>query len=85
MIQYGALMVLPEFRASRALAESAANFGINLIRKEAGIEVPLEQAEAIADYGLKKAIQLCAPDYLPEIRKTIEKVRLELRNHNIRY
>lgn len=85
MIQYGALMILPEFRAARALAESAAHFSLKLIRKEVGIEVQQEQAEAIAAYGLKKASQLCAQDYLPEIRKTIEKVRLELRNHNIRY
>lgn len=85
MIQYGAILILPEFRALKGLAESLAQSGVVFLKKMAGIEIPLERATEIAEYGLKKSVQLCAPDYMNEVRKTIEKVRLEMRSRDIRY
>ncbi|RFT15871.1 MAG: hypothetical protein OP8BY_2269 [Candidatus Saccharicenans subterraneus] len=85
MVQYGAILILPEFRALKGLAESLAQSGVLLLKKMAGIDIPLDRATEIAEYGLKKSIQLCAPDYMNEVRKTIEKVRLEMRSRNIRY
>ncbi|MCX8159369.1 MAG: hypothetical protein N3G18_00370 [Candidatus Saccharicenans sp.] len=85
MIQYGAILILPELRALKGLAESLAQSGVVFLKKVAGVEIPLDQATEFAEYGLKKSIQLCAPDYVNEIRKTIEKVRLEMRSRNIRY
>lgn len=85
MIQYGAVLMQPEFRAAKGLAESLAEIGVAFVKQAAGIDVPAEQATKIAEYGLRKSIQLCASDYLGEIRKTIEKVRLELKNRNIKY
>lgn len=85
MIQYGAILILPEFRALKGLAESLAQSGVVFLKKMAGIEIPLDRATEIAEYGLKKSIQLCVPDYMNEVRKTIEKVRLEMRSRDIKY
>ncbi|MGB9906209.1 MAG: hypothetical protein ACPLRR_02340 [Candidatus Saccharicenans sp.] len=85
MIQYGAILIQPELRAVKGLAESLAEIGVVYVKKAAGIDIPIEQATRIAEYGLKKSIQLCANDYLGEIRKTIERLRLELKNRNIKY
>ncbi|MBC7364599.1 MAG: hypothetical protein H5U07_08705 [Candidatus Aminicenantes bacterium] len=62
-----------------------ARLGVEFLKQLAGMEVPLEQAQKISEYGIKKSLQLCASDYMNEIRKTIELVRTELRNRNIRY
>ncbi|MDI6844841.1 MAG: hypothetical protein QME28_01760 [Candidatus Saccharicenans sp.] len=81
MIQYGAVLTRPEPEAFQALSEEMAELGVEYLRKFVGVEVSPDQALEIARYGIKKAIQLCAQDYMNEIKKTIEQVRTELRNH----
>jgi len=85
MIQYGAILAQPEVRAFEGLAEQMAELGVAFIKQFTGQEIPLERALEISKYGIKKSLQLCAPDYMNEIRKTIENLRVELRNHNIHY
>ncbi len=85
MIQYGGILSLPEGQALVAMAEQMAQLGVAFLKKFTGMEVPLDQAQMISEYGIRKALQLCALDYLGEIRKTIELVRTELNNRNIRY
>ncbi len=85
MIQYGAILILPELHAVKAMSEEMARLGVEFLKQLAGMEVSLEQAQKISEYGIKKSLQLCASDYMNEIRKTIELVRTELRNRNIRY
>ncbi|MGB9894025.1 MAG: hypothetical protein ACPLRA_06385 [Candidatus Saccharicenans sp.] len=85
MIQYGAILAQPEARAFEGLAEQMAELGVAFIKQFAGIDIPLDQALEISKYGIKKSIELCAPDYLNEIRKTIGYLRVELQNHNVHY
>jgi len=81
MIQYGAILSRPEPEAFQALAEEMAELGVAFLKKFTGLEISPEQALEITRYGIKKALQLCAPDYMPEVRKTIEQVKTELKNH----
>ena len=85
MLQYGAILTLPERETIKVLSEEMAWLGVEYLKQVASLDVPLEQAKQISEYGIKKALQLCASDYMNEIRKTIELVRTELRNRNIRY
>ncbi|MGB4703607.1 MAG: hypothetical protein WBI18_00825 [Candidatus Saccharicenans sp.] len=81
MIQYGAILTRPEPEAFIALAEEMAELGVEYLKKFAGIEVSSDLALEITRYGIRKAIELCARDYVNEIKKTIENVRNELKNH----
>ncbi len=81
MIQYGAVLTRPEPEVFMALAEEMAELGGEYLKKIAGIEILPDRALEITRYGIRKAIELCAPDYVNEVKKTIEQVRTELKNH----
>ncbi len=81
MIQYGAILTRPEPEAFMAMAEEMAELGVEYLQRFAGIEVSPDRALEITRYGIRKALELCAQDFVNEVKKTIEQVRVELKNH----
>lgn len=71
----------PEPEAFSALAEEMAGLGVEYLKKIAGIEVSPDPALEITRHGIRKAIELFAPDHVNEVKRTIEQIRTELKNH----
>jgi hypothetical protein len=49
------------------------------------VVLPLDQATALAEFGIRQGIQICAPDYMREVNATATFVRRNLAAHGVRY
>lgn len=87
MILYGAALMQGQEAAIKGLAEQMAQIGIQFIKMATGgvVVLPLDQATALAEFGIRQGIQICAPDYMREFNATATFVRRNLAAHGVRY
>ncbi len=84
-VMYGQALMQDDATAVRLLAEQLATAAVAYLASNGIVLPPGTDLSLLAQFGIAAAMQICAPDFFPEVAATISLVDQQLDAHNVEY
>jgi hypothetical protein len=85
MVSYGGILILAQDQIISAFSDQMTTLGVQYVKVFAGIDLNPVLVRPIVEKAIRKSMDLCKNDYLPEIQYTINFVKNQLWSHGVRY